>query len=153
GIQALNAAGALLAYHDRSDGGLLVTLVEMAFAGGLGVEVDLAALPGDPRAVLFSEELGAVLQVRAADLGRVEEALAGRGTVPVVGKPADRIVVRRGSEVLLDEERAALRALWSETTHAMQGLRDDPTCADEEQASRLADSPGLQAVMPFDPAE
>jgi phosphoribosylformylglycinamidine synthase len=153
GIQALNAAGVLRAYHDRSDGGLLVTLLEMAFAGGVGLDVDLAALPGDARAVLFSEELGAVLQVRAADVERVRAELAPAGTVTVLGTLGDRIVVRRGSEVLLDEERATLRALWSETTHAMQGLRDDPACADEEQASRLADSPGLNVVVPFDPAE
>jgi phosphoribosylformylglycinamidine synthase len=150
-IQSLNPA--LLAYHDRSDGGLLVTLLEMAFAGGVGLDIDLAALPGDARAVLFSEELGAVLQVRAADVERVKGALAGAGTVTVIGKLGDRIVVRRGGEVLVDEERATLRALWSETTHAMQELRDDPACADEEHAGRLADSPGLNAVVPFDPAQ
>jgi phosphoribosylformylglycinamidine synthase len=150
GVQALNAAGVLRAYHDRSDGGLLVTLLEMAFAGGTGLDIDLAALPGDPRAVLFSEELGAVVQVRAADVDRVKAELAGAGTVSAIGCLSERIVVRRGSEVLLDEERATLRALWSETTHAMQALRDDPSCADEEQAGRLADSPGLNAVVPFD---
>jgi phosphoribosylformylglycinamidine synthase len=153
GIQALNAAGVLLAYHDRSDGGLLVTALEMAFAGGVGLELDLAAVAGDPRAVLFSEELGAVLQVRVADVARVREALGAAGTVSVIGRPGDRIIIRRGGELLLDEPRAALRALWSETTHAMQALRDDPGCADEEQAGRLADSPGLNAVVPFDAAE
>jgi phosphoribosylformylglycinamidine synthase len=153
GIQALNRAGLLLAYHDRSDGGLLVTLLEMAFAGAMGLDIDLAALAGDPRAVLFSEELGAVLQVRAGDLAQVREALAAAGTVSVIGRPADRIVIRREAEVLLDEPRATLRALWSETTHAMQALRDDPGCADEEQAGRLADSPGLNGVVPFDPGE
>jgi phosphoribosylformylglycinamidine synthase len=153
GIQALNTAGVLLAYHDRSDGGLLVTLLEMAFAGGTGLDIDLAGLAGDPRAVLFSEELGAVLQVRVSDLERVRAALAAAGTVSVIGKLGDRIVLRRGAEVLLDEPRATLRALWSETTHALQGLRDDPGCADEEQAGRLADSPGLNAVVPFDAAE
>jgi phosphoribosylformylglycinamidine synthase len=151
GVQALNTAGVVLAYHDRSDGGLLVTLLEMAFAGGTGLDIDLQPLPGDARAVLFSEELGAVLQVRAADLERVRAAFPG-AAVTAIGRPAagERIVVRRGAETLIDEARASLRALWSETTHAMQRLRDDPGCADEEQEGRLAGGPGLNAVVPFD---
>jgi phosphoribosylformylglycinamidine synthase len=149
GVQTLNAAGLLLAYHDRSDGGLLVTLAEMAFAGGMGVEVDIAAIAGDPRAVLFSEELGAVLQVRARDVALVQATLGGT----VLGRPAgDRIVIRRGAQTLVDEARSTLRALWSETTHALQTLRDDPGCADEEQQSRLSAGPGLNAVVPFDAA-
>jgi phosphoribosylformylglycinamidine synthase len=156
GVQALNATGALLAYHDRSDGGLLVTALEMAFASGQGLELDLGALGdagGEPAAQLFAEELGAVVQVRAGNVERVRQAFPG---IPVhaIGRPVpgDRVVVRRGGEVLLDEKRADLRALWSETTHAMQRLRDDPACADQEQESRLADTPGLSAVVPFDAA-
>jgi phosphoribosylformylglycinamidine synthase len=156
-VQELAAAGLVLAYHDRSDGGLIVTLLEMAFAGGTGL--DLALGDGDPLPALFSEEPGAVLQVRAADLPRVTARLAEHGlegAIRVVGAPrADaRVVVRQGAAVLLDQPRLALRALWSETTHALQRLRDDPRCADEEQESRLdAADPGLNVVCPFDPGE
>jgi phosphoribosylformylglycinamidine synthase len=152
-VQSLNPA--LLAYHDRSDGGLLVTLLEMAFAGGVGLEVDLEPVPGHPLAALFSEELGAVLQVRADDVARVRAALEPHGLVHVVGRPVegDRVVIRRGSQTLLEETRTALRAAWSETTHLMQALRDDPRCADEEHELRLHADPGLHAVVTFDPAE
>jgi phosphoribosylformylglycinamidine synthase len=153
-VQRLNADGLLLAYHDRSDGGLIVALLEMAFAGGCGLELELA---GEPLPALFSEELGAVLQVRRSDLESVQATLAAHGlTGAVVGRPVeeDRVVVRREGEVLLDRSRTELRALWSETTHAMQALRDDPGCAAEEQESRLdTTDPGLRAVLTFDPAE
>ena len=153
-VQELNAAGALLAYHDRSDGGLFVTLVEMAFAGGTGLEVDLAD-DGHAVAALFSEELGAVVQVRAGDVARVTEAFARHGlgdAVTRVGRPVTggRIMVRTGGRVLFDEERTFLRGVWSETTHAIQRLRDDATCADEEQAARHdANDPGRSAHLTF----
>jgi len=154
-VQRLNAEGRLLAYHDRSDGGLAVTLLEMAFAGGCGLEVDLGALAGEPLAVLFAEELGAVLQVRAGDLAAVKAAFEAVGLgahVHAIGRPVagERVVLRRGAEVLLDEARSALRAAWSETTHRMQALRDDPACADEEQAGRCDPAdPGLHAHLTF----
>jgi phosphoribosylformylglycinamidine synthase len=158
-VQSLNAAGRLLAYHDRSDGGLFVTLVEMAFASGLGIEVDVAALGGHPLAALFNEELGAVLQVRAEDVSFVREAFASRGlgdSVHDLGRPVPgaRVRITTGARELLAAERSALRALWSETTHALQRLRDDPACADEEHALRLdASDPGLHAALRFDPAQ
>ncbi|MDB4983295.1 MAG: phosphoribosylformylglycinamidine synthase, single chain form, partial [Myxococcales bacterium] len=153
-VQELNAADALLAYHDRSDGGLFVTLVEMAFAGATGLEVEL---PDDGHAVaaLFSEELGAVVQVRQDDVARVTATFARHGlgaAVSRVGRPVSggRVQVRAGARVLLDEERTFLRAVWSETTHAMQRLRDDQTCADEEHASRHdANDPGRSAHLTF----
>ncbi|MGC3996878.1 MAG: phosphoribosylformylglycinamidine synthase [Anaeromyxobacter sp.] len=155
-VQRLNAEGRLLAYHDRSDGGLAVTLLEMAFAGGAGLELDLSALAGDPRAALFAEELGAVVQVRAADVEAVRAAFAAEGLgahVHALGRAVagDRIRIRRGAELLLDEARAELRGIWSETTHRLQALRDDPACADEEQAGRCdAGDPGLHAHLTFD---
>jgi phosphoribosylformylglycinamidine synthase len=156
-IQALNAAGHLLAYHDRSDGGLLVTLLEMAFAGGVGLEVDLALLSTDTVAALFSEELGAVVQVDGAGLAAVRAAFHARGLAACVhdiGRPVpgDRILLARGDRALYQATRSALRRIWSETTHAMQRLRDNPACADEEQESRQdAGDPGLHALVPFDP--
>ncbi len=155
-IQELNAAGKLVAYHDRSDGGLLVTLLEMAFAGGFGLDLDLSLLGADPIATLFSEELGAVLAVRAADVATAVITLGRYGLATAVrrlGAPRaeDRIVLRRAGKIVFDDSRSALRGVWSETTHAMQALRDDPTCADEEQAGRVrADDPGLSAHLSYD---
>jgi phosphoribosylformylglycinamidine synthase len=159
-VQAANAAGLLAAYHDRSDGGLIVTLVEMAFASGCGIDVDVSALGRDGVAALFAEELGAVLAVRPADVGRVVDLFGRHGLTTAVRRIGsaragdDRVIVRRAGKVVLDERRPVLRGIWSETTHAMQALRDDPTCADEEQASRLrGDDPGLSAHLTFDVAQ
>jgi phosphoribosylformylglycinamidine synthase len=155
-IQALNAGGKLLAYHDRSDGGLIVTLLEMAFAGGVGLEVDVGALGDDALGALLSEELGAVIQVRSADLDPVLGAFAARGLAACVhdlGSPApgNRIAITHRGRLLYQAERSALRGIWSETTHALQRMRDNPECADEEQASRLdAGDPGLHAIVPFE---
>jgi phosphoribosylformylglycinamidine synthase len=155
-VQELNAAGALLAYHDRSDGGLFVTLLEMAFAGGTGLDVDLGAVAGgEAVAALFTEELGAVVQVRAADVARVTETFARHGlgdAIKRVARPAkgDRFTVRAGGRVIFDEARSVLRGVWSQTTHAIQRLRDDAASADEEQAARVDSAdPGRQAVLTF----
>jgi phosphoribosylformylglycinamidine synthase len=158
-IQDLNAAGRLLAYHDRSDGGLLATLVEMAFAGHCGLDVDLAPLGNDPIAALFSEELGAVVQVRETELAAVRAAFATAGLgelVAVVGRPTDDgcVRIRAGDQVLLDEARRELRDAWSQTSYRMQALRDHPDSAREEHAGRLDDDdPGLWAEPSFDPDE
>jgi phosphoribosylformylglycinamidine synthase len=155
-VQALNAAGLLLAYHDRSDGGLLVTLLEMAFAGGIGLDVDVSAAGAEDLPALFAEELGAVLEVRAGDVGTVIDGFTRHGLgghVHRLGRPVagDRVVIRRGAAVLLDEARSMLRTVWSETTHAMQRMRDDPASADEEQAARGdAADPGLHVHATFD---
>ncbi len=155
-VQQLGKEGRLLAYHDRSDGGLLVTLLEMAFAGGTGLHIDLATLPTPDAAILFSEELGAVLQVKSGDVSLVAEVLAAHNledSVYRIGRPVagSRVVVRRGAHTVLDEDRFELRGLWSSTTHRMQLLRDDPACADEEQESRTArDKPGLVCRATFD---
>jgi phosphoribosylformylglycinamidine synthase len=158
-IQRLSAAGLVLAYHDRSDGGLWATLCELAFAGHTGLEVELAPLAGEPLALLFNEELGAVLQVRRTDRERVFEALGAAGLdacTHLLGAPAahDRVVVRRAGTVLLDRPRAELQRAWSETTFRMQALRDHPDCAREEH-ERRADpgDPGLSVTLTFDPGE
>jgi phosphoribosylformylglycinamidine synthase len=155
-IQALRGAGLLLAYHDRSDGGLLVSLLEMAFAGGCGLELELGSLSQDVLAALFSEELGAVLQVERARVAEVRALLAQHGfddCVHEVGTPVPgtRVALRRNGQLLYENDRMRLRAIWSETTHALQRLRDNPECADEEQACRVdAEDPGLHALVPFD---
>ncbi len=158
-IQALHAARRILAYHDRSDGGLVVTLVEMALAAGSGSDITITTGAGSDAAALFSEELGAVLQVRATDLPAVQGELDAHGLGGlhhVIGRPTagDRLIIRRGGRVLLDEPRTALRASWSDTTFRMQSLRDDPECARQEHARRLdASDPGLSVKLTFDPAE
>jgi phosphoribosylformylglycinamidine synthase len=165
-VQQLNAEGKLLAYHDRSDGGLLVTLLEMAFAGRCGLDVDLALLPAgaaeqtarNPVSALFSEELGAVLQVRGSERAAVLACLGGHGLTDcaaVIGRPSGdgRIRIRSGSAGVLDAGRAELQRLWSETSWQMQRLRDNPDCADEAHACIGADDPGLHALLTFQPAE
>jgi len=156
-MQELSAEGLALAYHDRSDGGLVVALLEMAFAGGAGLAIDLSGLAGDDAAVLFSEELGAVVQVRASDVARVREILDRHGLgalVHGVGRPTteDRVVVRRAGRALVDDARTRLRGVWSETTWLMQRMRDDSASADDEHAARTdAGARGLSAKLTFDP--
>ena len=158
-IQQLNADGRLLAYHDRSDGGVFATLVEMAFAGHCGLEVDLGALGDDPVAALFSEELGAVLQVRESELLDVLAVFAASelaGCVAAIGHPtrSDQVCIRFGAQLLLDETRRELRDAWSQTTFRMQALRDHSDSAREEHAGRIDDNdPGLWAAPTFDLGE
>jgi phosphoribosylformylglycinamidine synthase len=158
-VQDLASRGMLLAYHDRSDGGLFVTLCEMAFAAGAGLTVDLPDAVAEPLAQLFSEELGAVVQVRVSDVERVIGAF-GRaglsGAVHRIGVPTrgHRVAVRQGGRVLLDTSRVTLRTIWSETSFAMQTLRDDPECAREEHALRGdPEATGLHAYLPYDSNE
>jgi phosphoribosylformylglycinamidine synthase len=154
-VQELAADGTLLAYHDRSDGGLFVALLEMAFAGGCGLEIELSD-DKDPLAQLFSEELGAILQVRRTDVAKIRACLARHGlgdALAECGRPVteDRIAVRANGRRLFAEKRSLLRGIWSETTLAMQSLRDDATCAAEEQESRTdASDPGLCLRPSFD---
>jgi len=158
-IQALNELGFVLAYHDRSDGGLFATICEMAFAGRTGVRIELDDLGRDPLAALFSEELGAVLQVPRDRLNGILGALKEAGiarTAHRIGTLSgdDRIsFVRRGQE-LFGDSRVNLQRAWSETTYRMQQRRDNPECAQQEYDRILDDTdPGLQAVLTFDPAE
>jgi len=158
-IGELRAAGLALAYHDRSDGGLFATVVEMAFAGRCGVELDLAADASSVAAALFSEELGAVLQIRSSDSQAVRQVLERHGLArfaSVVGRAtsADRVVVRASGKVVLDEPRTALRRAWSETSFRMVELRDNPQCAREQFAAALeANDPGLNVRLTFEPQQ
>ena len=155
-MQALVAESKLLAWHDRSDGGLLVTLAEMAFAGHCGVNVDIAALGQDHLAALFNEELGGVIQVRAADREAVEALLAANGLADCVhylgqATASDRFVIEAAGQAVFSESRTTLRMWWAETTWQMQRLRDNPECADEEHQAKANDSdPGLNVKLSFD---
>jgi phosphoribosylformylglycinamidine synthase len=155
-IQELNADGLLLAYHDRSDGGLFACICEMAFAGRSGVTIQLDELGDDPVAALFTEELGAVIQVRHSDTDTVLEALhlAGLGHYShVIGalNDADQITVSWDSRIQLAESRIDLQRAWSETTWRMQSLRDNPACAQEEYDALLDKTDlGIQCRTTFD---
>jgi phosphoribosylformylglycinamidine synthase len=153
-IQQLNREEKLLAYHDRSDGGLFVTLVEMAFAGNLGLEIDMDSvdLPS-----LFSEELGAVVQVASTDLDAVLHVLSAASLqASVLGKTnaEDLIVFRRAGSVEYSNKRTILQKMWAETSFHIQSLRDNPESAKQE-FSLLDDAarPGLSITVPFDLAE
>ena len=141
-IQQLVAEDKLLAYHDRSDGGLFATLVEMAFAARCGLNVDLTSLVANQADVneasiraLFNEELGAVIQIAKQDVAAVEalfkEADLALHTVAAIGTD-EKIVIRNQAGIVLEQNRADLQRAWQETSHAIQRLRDNPACADSE---------------------
>ncbi len=150
----LRRHGLLLAYHDRSDGGLFATLVEMAFAGRAGLEIDLPA-DADALKYLFNEEPGVVVQIRRRDLAQVQSVLADHGlgssaVVARVGTHGD-VVVTRGGQTLFLLSRTDLHRRWSEMTYRMQRLRDNPECAQEAYDGLLdEDDPGLNAVLSFE---
>ena len=151
---ALNRSGALLAYHDRSDGGLLATLAEMAFAGRVGWEIDLA--DENPLAVLFAEELGWVVQVADAQAARVKSAYRDAGAVVVdlgTVRTDERLRIHHRGVRVVDAERAAWQCRWAEPSHRMQRLRDNPQAADEEYAGIRKPGRGLSAKLAFDPTE
>jgi phosphoribosylformylglycinamidine synthase len=158
-MQTLLEEEQLLACHDRSDGGLLATLCEMAFAGHCGLEVDLAPLGGAPTPALFNEELGAVLQVKAGCLPRVREVLAAHGlgtSCHELGRPtvALTVRVRHGERLLLEEQTVGLRRHWSRVSYEMQKLRDNPACAEQEYAAKCDEAdPGLSPRLTFRPDE
>jgi phosphoribosylformylglycinamidine synthase len=164
-VQALNAEGRLLAYHDRSDGGVFVALAEMAFAGHCGIDLDVdelcldqirhevedAGLPEPVRLaegdvthrifnVLFNEEAGAILQVRRADTQAVMRAFIDadlRGEFHVIGQPtaAGRIRILREGVAFYDAARVDLQRIWARTGYEMAKLRDNPACAEQEYAT------------------
>ena len=156
-LQSLVHDALLLAYHDRSDGGLIATVTEMAIAGRRGAALELDALGSDLVSVLFSEELGAVLQVAAGDLDEIisrfksagiEDCLHNIGAVTDIA----RVECQFGGASVLSEAVLELNHSWSELTYHMQGHRDDPACALEEfeRASDPTDA-GLSYVLTYDP--
>ncbi len=158
-MQKLVSEQKLLAYHDRSDGGLLVTLAEMAFAGHCGLTADIASLGDSALAALFNEELGAVIQVRDELRAEVEQILAQHGLgdcTHFLGSvnQGDRFVITSGDKPVYSESRSTLRTWWAETTWQMQRLRDNPECADQEHEAKKDNSdPGLNVKLTFAPDE
>ncbi|WP_183378593.1 MULTISPECIES: phosphoribosylformylglycinamidine synthase [unclassified Herbaspirillum] len=182
-IQQLNQQGQVLAYHDRSDGGLFATLTEMAFAGrsGLSVNLDILTMEGEHASdwgdsknwasqvaerrneltlrALFSEELGAVIQVRAEQKSEVMNVLRSfnlGACSHIIGKPNNRDVIEfmRDAKNIYSQPRSELHRIWSETSWRLARLRDNPACADAEY-DRLLDltDPGITPKLTFDPQE
>jgi len=161
-IQGLNQDGLLLAYHDRSDGGLITTLVEMAFAGHCGLALRLDALAADREELtraLFAEELGAVIQVPQDFTHEVLAQFSAAGLedcVAVIGNPVNgyEINIHYHDEHLYRAERRMLQRVWSETSFQIQRLRDNAECAQQEFDALLEeDHPGLSAKLAYDPNE
>ncbi|WP_372877943.1 phosphoribosylformylglycinamidine synthase [Pseudomonas sp.] len=157
-IQGLNADGHLLAYHDRSDGGLLVSALEMAFAGHCGLDLSLDSLAGsqDELAdVLFNEELGALIQVHKDLTPQVltQFSAAGLDCVAVVGQPVnnDEVRISFDGQPVFTGQRRLLQRQWSETSYQVQRLRDNVQCAEQEFDALLEeDNPGLSVKLAFD---
>jgi phosphoribosylformylglycinamidine synthase len=154
-IQRLRREESVVAYHDVSDGGLVVALLEMAFAARCGLDITLDRIEGDPLGVMFAEELGAVVQVRRSEAEALVRGLNDAGlAAAILGTPiqGERIRILRHGKVLVDESRIELHRAWSSTTHALQRLRDNPEAADAEY-DRIADAgdPGMTPVLTFDP--
>ena len=143
-----------LAYHDRSDGGVAVTLAEMAITGGRGVA---AVLPdGDALGVLFNEQPGAVLQVAESNLGKVLEIFR-KAKVPAfdigeVPQDSHGFELTVGGRLAVKTNLTTIRRAWSETTYRMQALRDNPVSAKEEYDNALdIYDPGMTFKLTFDP--
>jgi len=153
-IQQLGREKKLLAYHDRSDGGLLATVAEMAFAGHTGVDLEIPHLH-DPFAALFNEELGAVIQVRASDFDDVYMVLRHHGLKACVSRlgtlnQTHTFRVTRNRETLIEENLFDLRGYWSDVTRRIQALRDNPECAEQEFKLKLDPrNPGITPKLTF----
>lgn len=143
----------ILSYHDRSDGGLFTTVAEMAFAGHCGVDINIDGLGGDPLAVLFNEELGAVMQTRRSDTKAVTERFEQQGlAVFNLGwiNAHDSIRVESCGEIIYEETRSELQRLWSETSYRVAALRDNAECAASEFKLVTQVNPGLSVKLTFD---
>ncbi len=145
----------ILAYHDRSDGGLFVTLCEMAFAAHMGLQIDITKMGRDPNSILFNEELGAVIQVRSDDVENIKQAFASVGiqhVYPVATLDDMNIIsVTFENKVVFTASRTELHRLWSETSFQLQSLRDNPRCAKRAfEAVIDENNPGLAVNCSFE---
>jgi len=158
-VQEANRGGLALAYHDRSDGGAIVTLLEMAFAGHCGLEIHLDGWADAALRALFNEELGAVLQVAVANREAFESLLVKHGLAGMshrIGRPKEKLGIKLflNGDTLFKWNWTELFSAWNVTSHAMQRLRDNPLSADAEQEWRVDDAdPGISPKLTFDPAD
>ena len=163
-VRKLTLAGCVLAYHDRSDGGLLATIAEMMFAGHTGVRIDLTSMSAsasvdDVIAPLFNEELGAVLQVRADRLEEIHAAVKEAGLAECthfIGEVTadDQLRIEAHGQTLYEESRAQLQKAWTEVSWQIARMRDNPACADQEYARcGMQDDTGLFVKTSFNTEE
>ena len=166
--QQLHEQDLVLAYHDRSDGGLFTTLAEMSFAGRCGVEIMINEICPSPKlpdviSCLFNEELGAVFQVRKSDENRFKACFATCGPPPglihKIGRVSTKstqqnMAIYHGGKLVYRAPRAEIQQKWAHTSYRMQRARDNPACADEEYASILDDAnPGISYHLTYNPHE
>jgi len=155
-MQTLVRDEKLIAYHDRSDGGLFTSVVEMAFAGHTGVDIDISALAGTDLEVLFNEELGAVIQIRESDVDAIHAVFAQHGIEDCctdIGRINNEDTIRfsRDGKVALENSRTYYRTTWAQTTYKMQSMRDNPECAQQEHDVKFdTEDPGLNTELTFD---
>jgi phosphoribosylformylglycinamidine synthase len=157
-LNQLKADNLLLAYHDRSDGGLIVTLCEMAFASHVGLEIDLSTYVKqnhDIIAALVNEELGVVLQIEKSSLEKCQAIFGGVGlgdalhTIATLNEEEENIIISHQGKIYFEEERKELQTLWSKTSTVLQAMRDNPACAKQVYNSIANDDdPGLFVTMP-----
>ncbi len=155
-IQEASADGLLLAYHDRSDGGAIVSLIEMALAGHCGLDIELSGWADNMLRGLFNEELGAIVQIRKRDLESFVSLMQRHGLGKLIAKvgtpnPRMKVKIQHDNERVAVWKWAELMQAWSETSHAMQRRRDNPACADDEMAWRCdEDDIGIKPRLSFD---
>lgn len=167
-LAQLHESGIVLAYHDRSDGGLITTIAEMMFAGRCGVSLTMDSLSksnslADLTEVLFNEELGAVFQIRKWDEINFKRCFATCGPPPglitklgfVQPTSNQSLTIRYGEGApFATLDRAEMQQWWTKTSYEMQKLRDNPSCAESEYAAVTdSEDPGLSYNLTFSPAE
>ena len=150
----------ILAYHDRSDGGLLATLTEMSFAGHVGITVDINNGDGGAESsalsALFNEELGAVIQVKADRVSDMiaKFSLAGVNIAEIGGlNSTDTVDINYQGESVFQDSRANLQSAWSETSFQVASLRDNADCVRQEFERVQSADQGLSATLTFDPSD
>ncbi len=155
-IQAALEKNLLLAYHDRSDGGLFVTVAEMAFAGHCGVNISVERLGEDPLAILFAEEPGVVVQVLSEHIAALQALAEQYQLTDVLHRIGfvtsdDRLHFSQGQNTVLSLSRTEALAMWWETSYRIQALRDNPVCAEQEKRTVLDENnPGLSVLLTYD---
>ena len=152
-IQALNDDGSIIAYHDRSDGGLFATLAEMSFAGHVGIDINLDEQTADSLNVLFSEELGAVIQVSTKSAAYIKKYFSKMNiSAAAIAKlnNSETITISRDSILLYSKGFLELLSNWSETSFQIQSKRDNSECAQQEFDGLLIRDPGISIDLTFD---
>ena len=152
-IQELSSDGSIIAYHDRSDGGLFTTLVEMSFAGHVGIDISLDEQKADSLNILFNEELGAVIQIATKSAEYVKKYFS-KINIPATTiaklNSSEAITISRDSVLLYSKNFLELLRDWSETSFQIQAKRDNSECAKQEFDGLLIHDPGISVDLAFD---